>query len=76
MKLIRKCVLICRYSYDSEQFVDNQIPVLVIGTKQDLVMEVYPPGRTKRTASIAEECGADEIYVVRHVFSFSNFKNI
>ncbi|KAG8199556.1 hypothetical protein JTE90_009397 [Oedothorax gibbosus] len=60
------------YSYDSEQFVDNQIPVLVIGTKQDLVMEVYPPGRTKRTASIAEECGADEIYVdCRHTRSFA-----
>ncbi|GFY44599.1 rab-like protein 3, partial [Trichonephila inaurata madagascariensis] len=51
------------YNYDSEQFIDNPVPVLVIGTKQDLVMEVYPPGRTKRTASIAEECGADEIYV-------------
>lgn len=53
-----------RYNYDSEQFVDSQIPVLVIGTKQDLVLEVYPPGRTKRSASISEECGADEIYVV------------
>lgn len=52
-----------RYSYDSEQFVDSQIPILVIGTKQDLVLEVYPPGRSKRTSSIAEECGADEIYV-------------
>ncbi|KAF8767386.1 rab-like protein 3 [Argiope bruennichi] len=51
------------YNYDSEQFIDNPVPVLVIGTKQDLAMEVYPPGRTKRTASIAEECGADEIYV-------------
>ncbi|XP_015903383.2 rab-like protein 3 [Parasteatoda tepidariorum] len=51
------------YGFDSEQFVDNQIPILVIGTKQSLVMEVYPPGRTKRTSSIADECGADEIYV-------------
>ncbi|GIY99970.1 rab-like protein 3 [Caerostris extrusa] len=51
------------YNYDSEQFIDNPVPVLVIGTKQDLAMEVYPPGRAKRTASIAEECGADEIYV-------------
>jgi len=51
------------YSYDSEQFVDSQIPIVVIGTKQDLVLEVYPPGRTKRTSSISEECGADEIYV-------------
>ncbi|XP_054723839.1 rab-like protein 3 isoform X2 [Uloborus diversus] len=60
------------YNYDSEQFVDNQFPILVIGTKQDLMMAVYPPGRTKRTSSIADECGADEIYVdCRHQRSFA-----
>lgn len=36
----------------------------MIGTKHDLVLEVYPPTRTKRSSSISEECGADEIYVV------------
>lgn len=51
------------YDYDSEQFVDNQTPILVIGTKQDLVQAVYPPGRTSRSSSLSEECGADEIYV-------------
>lgn len=55
-----------RYEYDPEQFVDNQIPILVIGTKQDLVPQVLTSERISRSSSVAEECGADEISVDNH----------
>ncbi|XP_023228952.1 rab-like protein 3 [Centruroides sculpturatus] len=54
------------YEYDPEQFVDNQIPILVIGTKQDLVPQVLTSERISRISSVAEECGADEITVDNH----------
>lgn len=50
----------CGFEYDAEQFVENLIPITVVGTKQDLVHEV----RSKKASfgsSLAEECGADEI---------------
>jgi Rab-like protein 3 len=56
--------------YDAEQFVGSSVPILVVGTKLDLV----PPttnGSAQRGFSIAEECGADEINLdcthVRHL---------
>jgi hypothetical protein len=39
-----------------------QIPILVIGTKLDLVEKLR--GVSKRNSAIAEECGADEIHLV------------
>ncbi|XP_064627627.1 rab-like protein 3 [Lineus longissimus] len=50
------------YEFDPEQFVGNQIPILVIGTKNDLAEKVRIQGR-HRASSIAEECGADEVSV-------------
>uniref|UniRef100_A0A1B6CF27 Rab-like protein 3 n=1 Tax=Clastoptera arizonana TaxID=38151 RepID=A0A1B6CF27_9HEMI len=52
--------------FDPEQFVGStQIPILVIGTKLDQAAEVrnYPQ---RRTSTIAEECGADEIFLDCH----------
>ncbi|GLG99504.1 hypothetical protein R5R35_008381 [Gryllus longicercus] len=56
-----------RYSsfddFDPEQFVGStQIPILVIGTKLDLVEQVRCHSQ-QRSSTIAEECGADEIFL-------------
>jgi hypothetical protein len=40
-----------------------QIPILVIGTKFDLSEEVRTHSH-RRSSTIAEECGADEIFLV------------
>ncbi|XP_076662531.1 rab-like protein 3 [Halictus rubicundus] len=49
--------------FDPEKFVGStQIPILVIGTKLDLVAEVRSSVH-RRSSTIAEECGADEIFL-------------
>lgn len=50
-------------------YIDNiyfQIPILVIGTKFDLISEsnFIKSNVHRRSATIAEECGADEIFLV------------
>ena len=52
------------YEYDPEQFAGASIPMLVIGTKQDLVPTGNETSSSSRAYSIAEECGADEIRMV------------
>lgn len=49
--------------YDPELFVDMQVPILVVGTKADLALEVFTNKSSTRTSSFAEECGADEIFL-------------
>ncbi|KAL0100044.1 hypothetical protein PUN28_019487 [Cardiocondyla obscurior] len=52
--------------FDPEKFVGStQIPILVIGTKLDLISESNSIKSTihRRSATIAEECGADEIFL-------------
>ena len=51
--------------FDVETFSGySQIPVLVVGSKQDLVAEIRNTLPTRvRLSSIAEKCHADEIYV-------------
>lgn len=53
---------------DPEQFLGStQIPILVIGTKWDLAEEKQRNNQYRRLASgIAEQCGADEIFVNCH----------
>ncbi|CAH0407711.1 unnamed protein product [Chilo suppressalis] len=53
---------------DPEQFLGStQIPILVIGTKYDLAEEAQKKNQYRRLASsIAEQCGADEIFVNCH----------
>ncbi|XP_046743190.1 rab-like protein 3 [Diprion similis] len=52
--------------FDPEQFVGStQIPILVIGTKFDLAAEVRSSVH-RRSSTIAEECGADEIFLDCH----------
>ncbi|XP_075233486.1 rab-like protein 3 isoform X1 [Lycorma delicatula] len=49
--------------FDPEQFIgSNQIPVLVIGTKFDLIEE-FNSNINHRLSSFAEDCGADEIFL-------------
>ncbi|XP_051174355.1 rab-like protein 3 isoform X1 [Leptopilina boulardi] len=49
--------------FDPEQFVGStQIPILVVGTKSDLMAQVRSTVY-RRSSTIAEECGADEIYL-------------
>ncbi|KAG7161269.1 rab-like protein 3 isoform X2 [Homarus americanus] len=52
--------------FDAEQFGGfSQLPVFVVGTKQDQIAEFRTSGRV-RSSSIADECGADEISVNTH----------
>jgi len=56
--------------FDPEQFIgSNRIPIFVIGTKMDSIEGARPSN--SRASSVAEECGADEIFVV----SFVTFLN-
>lgn len=49
--------------FDPEKFVGStQIPILVVGTKFDLISEVKSNVH-RRSATIAEECGAEEIFL-------------
>ncbi|XP_011146609.1 rab-like protein 3 isoform X1 [Harpegnathos saltator] len=49
--------------FDPEKFVGlTHIPILVIGTKLDLIPEVKSNVH-RRSSTIAEECGADEIFL-------------
>ncbi|XP_046979275.1 rab-like protein 3 [Schistocerca americana] len=49
--------------FDPEQFVGaTQVPILVIGTKLDLAEKVRSHAH-RRSSAIAEECGADEIFL-------------
>lgn len=51
--------------YDREQFADNQIPLLVIGTKLDQIPETKKNEVLTRTAFLAEDFNAEEINLVR-----------
>ncbi|CAB0031988.1 unnamed protein product [Trichogramma brassicae] len=49
--------------FDPEKFVGStQIPILVVGTKADMVAAVRS-NVYRRASTIAEECGADEIFL-------------
>ncbi|KAK2146612.1 hypothetical protein LSH36_594g01017 [Paralvinella palmiformis] len=48
------------YEYDPEQYAGAAIPMLVIGTKLDLIQASHVT-TPSRGFNIAEECGADEI---------------
>ncbi|XP_050094682.1 rab-like protein 3 isoform X1 [Anopheles aquasalis] len=52
----------------STQFRNSQIPILVIGTKLDMMDEAHKQKILNRTSvgSIAEQCGADEICLNCH----------
>lgn len=51
--------------FDPEQFVGStQIPVFVIGTKQDSLSDSNRLPTHSRASLIAEECGAEEIFMV------------
>lgn len=49
---------------DREQFGDNQIPLLVIGTKLDQIPETKRNEVLTRTAFLAEDFNAEEINLV------------
>lgn len=49
--------------FDKELFIEKNVPVLVIGCKLDLASE---QNRRERSSSIAQECGAEEIFVDCH----------
>lgn len=52
--------------FDPEQFVGStQIPVFVIGTKQDALSDNNRLPVHSRASLIAEECGAEEVFLVR-----------
>ncbi|XP_047903615.1 rab-like protein 3 isoform X1 [Anser cygnoides] len=54
-------VLVTNGDYDREQFADNQIPLLVIGTKLDQIPETKRNEVLTRTAFLAEDFNAEEI---------------
>ncbi|XP_055844294.1 rab-like protein 3 [Episyrphus balteatus] len=50
--------------FDPEQFFGStQIPILVVGTKLDLVDEKRQPKMLPKSGGIAEQCGAEEIWL-------------
>lgn len=57
-------IIIYRRDYDREQFADNQIPLLVIGTKLDQIHETKRHEVLTRTAFLAEDFNAEEINLV------------
>ncbi|XP_005186818.1 rab-like protein 3 isoform X2 [Musca domestica] len=51
-------------AFDPEEFVGAaQIPILVMGTKLDLVDERRQPKTVQKAGGIAEQCGAEEIWL-------------
>ncbi|KAG8535646.1 hypothetical protein GDO81_028080, partial [Engystomops pustulosus] len=58
-------VLVTNGDYDRENFADNQIPLLVIGTKLDQIPEAKRSEVLTRTAFLAEDFNAEEINLVR-----------
>ncbi|VCW78510.1 unnamed protein product [Gulo gulo] len=59
--LVPTGVLVTNGDYDREQFADNQIPLLVIGTKLDQIHETKRHEVLTRTAFLAEDFNAEEI---------------
>ncbi|XP_065363603.1 rab-like protein 3 isoform X2 [Calliphora vicina] len=50
--------------FDPEEFVGaTQIPILVMGTKLDLLDERRQPKTVQKAGGIAEQCGAEEIWL-------------
>ncbi|XP_037936931.1 rab-like protein 3 isoform X2 [Teleopsis dalmanni] len=50
--------------FDREQFLGaTQIPILVIGTKLDLIDDKRQPKPLQKTGGIADHCGAEEIWL-------------
>ncbi|KAB0362196.1 hypothetical protein FD754_006352 [Muntiacus muntjak] len=64
--LVPTGVLVTNGDYDREQFADNQIPLLVIGTKLDQIHENKRHEVLTRTAFLAEDFNAEEINLVLH----------
>ncbi|XP_037024128.1 rab-like protein 3 [Bradysia coprophila] len=53
--------------FDPEQFLGStQIPILVIGTKADMVDDNQKKKNSKKILSVAEQCGAEEICLNCH----------
>jgi len=53
--------------FDSEQFLGTtQIPILVVGTKLDLLDEKRRSKHLQKNGGIAEQCGAEEIWLNCH----------
>ncbi|XP_075155544.1 rab-like protein 3 isoform X2 [Haematobia irritans] len=51
-------------AFDPEEFVGAaQMPILVMGTKLDLVDERRQPKTVQKAGGIAEQCGAEEIWL-------------
>uniref|UniRef100_A0A5F8GC97 Rab-like protein 3 n=1 Tax=Monodelphis domestica TaxID=13616 RepID=A0A5F8GC97_MONDO len=62
--LVPSGVLVTNGDYDREQFAENQIPLLVIGTKLDQIHEAKRNEVLTRIAFLAEDFNAEEINLV------------
>lgn len=56
--------------YDREQFAENPVPLLLIGTKFDQIPENKRNEVLTRTAFLSEDFNAEEINLVSQLFSF------
>lgn len=54
--------------YDREQFAENPVPLLLIGTKFDQIPENKRNEVLNRTAFLSEDFIAEEINLVRQAF--------
>ncbi|KAL4677765.1 hypothetical protein H8959_020439 [Pygathrix nigripes] len=72
--LVPTGVLVTNGDYDREQFADNQIPLLVIGTKLDQIHETKRHEVLTRTAFLAEDFNPEEINLPRPSFNCKSCK--
>lgn len=56
--------------YDREQFAENPVPLLLIGTKFDQIPENKRNEVLTRTAFLSEDFNAEEINLVGQLFHF------
>lgn len=58
-----------RSDYDREQFAENSVPLLLIGTKFDQIAETKRTEVLTRTAFLSEDFNAEEINLVGELFN-------
>ncbi|CAJ1071330.1 rab-like protein 3 isoform X2 [Xyrichtys novacula] len=64
-------VIVSNSDYDREQFAENPVPLLLIGTKFDQIPETKRNEVLTRTAFLSEDFNAEEINLASQTFSSS-----
>ncbi|XP_064483990.1 rab-like protein 3 isoform X2 [Ornithodoros turicata] len=54
------------FDFDQEMFADSPVPLLLVATKSDLVQDFGDTSERSFAASLAQQCGADHIFLDTH----------